>query len=411
MIHADFKNVTLENGLKLITVRNESSIFALEAGIRAGSLYENSGNNGISHLIEHMLFKGTSNRDRDRLNGDIEGLAGDFDIYTTYQETVLTAEVLKERGERCVDIVADMLMNASFPRSEFNMEKKVIIEEIKMTKDDLEESCYLGMYKSVFPKTWYRYHIAGTIKSVRSLKLEDVKDFYRRYYSPSNASLCIASSFSHDEVRDIVERYFSSWSGGRVVLPDTRECPSAPARIIRHKKNIEQAHILYGFDIGGLDRHGQAALSMINKRLGGGGNSILFRELRDKRGYAYNVYSDMDLNGMIGMFYIYAAVSQENLSAASATIDRTVDEFADSDVPIGSETLELIKDIFVTNLSIAMESPSDMIQYIMEGEMEYGDPLEYQRMLSIMDSISVRDIRDTARRILKNPFIHILCPR
>ena len=150
---------------------------------------------------------------------------------------------------------------------------------------------------------------------------------------------------------------------------------------------------------------------MINKRLGGGGNSILFRELRDKRGYAYNVYSDMDLNGMIGMFYIYAAVSQENLSAASATIDRTVDEFADSDVPIGSETLELIKDIFVTNLSIAMESPSDMIQYIMEGEMEYGDPLEYQRMLSIMDSISVRDIRDTARRILKNPFIHILCPR
>lgn len=411
MINTDIKKVILKNGLKLITIYNDSSIFSMEAGVKVGSLYENKDNNGISHLIEHMLFKGTSNRDRDTLNSDIEKLAGDFDIYTTYQETLLTAEVLKDMADKCLEIVSDMFMNASFPKSEFNLEKKVIIEEIKMTKDDLEERCYLGLYKSAFPDTWYRYLIAGTIKSVRALKLEDVKKFYRSYYVPDNVVLCIASPFSHDKVRTLVEKYFSSWKRGQVVPPAEREYCTAPGKIIRYRKNIEQAHILYGFDIHNLNRREKAVLSVINKKLGAGANSVLFRELRDKKGYAYNVYSDMDLNGMIGMFYIYAAVSKENLKGAVSVIDHTINRFGDTEFPIDGEGIKLIKDIFVTNTSIAMESPSDMVEYVMDGEMEYDNPLEYENMLSIMNTIGVEDIRVTANKILQNPVVYILCPR
>jgi predicted Zn-dependent peptidase len=201
----------LENGLTVVTSHRDSDIFSMAVGVKVGSLNEDVSNNGISHMIEHMLFKGTLKRDVELLNDDIERLAGNFDVYTTYHQTVLSVDVMKDKANDSLEIMSDMLMNAVFPEKEFKLEKKVIIEEIKMSKDDAEDCSYLGLYKAAFHENDFKYHIAGTIKSVKGIKLETLRGFYEEYYRPNNTIICVVSSYTHEEILDIVKRYFSKW--------------------------------------------------------------------------------------------------------------------------------------------------------------------------------------------------------
>jgi Predicted Zn-dependent peptidases len=410
MREIDVKKQILKNGLRLVTTHRDSDLFSIGVGIRAGSLYEDENNSGISHLIEHMLFKGTNKRNIDRLSDDIEGLAGDLDIYTTYHETVLTASIMKYRSRECLEIIADMFMNSTFPEKELRLEKKVIIEEIKMTRDDLEDWSYMGLYKSAFPDSWHRYNIAGTIKTVRSIKRNTIIDFYRSFYVPRNTVICIASSYTHDEVFKMVDEFFGSWDGGDRKEVSVGEYNILSQKIIRHKKGIEQAHILYGFDIHSLTRKEQVALAMLNKKLGSGTNSILFRELRDRKGYAYSVYSDMDLIKGIGMFYIYAAISKENLKGATSLIDDIIRKFRDGLLTVDEKSIELINNMYYTDTAEAIESPSHIVDYLLDGEIGHDNPLEYQNVLSMIKTINTGEIKEVGSKVLRNPVVHILLP-
>lgn len=400
----------LQNGLRVVTLTRESGVFSLGVGIRTGSLYENRENNGISHMVEHMLFKGTSGRTMDRLNDEIEKLAGDLDIYTTYNETVLTVSVIKNKAGDCLDIVSDMLMNASFPEKELGMEKRVIIEEIKMAKDDPEDMAYLGLYKAAFPETWHRYHIAGTVSSVKSIKKEKLEEFYRSYYTPEGTCICVVSSYTHQEVVDMVSHYFGPWkSAGARLSEPVREAMHIK-KVTSRKKGIGQAHVLYGFDIHDMSRREEVALALLNKKIGSGPNSVLFKELRDKRGYTYTVYSDMDLVKGIKMFYIYSGLSMENLKDTIRVIDNVVSGFREGKLWVDEEGIGLIKDIFMTSVAVAMETPSHMVDYLLDGELNYGNPLEYQNILSIMKDITPDDVKYVAQKILNDPVIYILSP-
>lgn len=400
----------LPNGLRLITVQNESDLFSIGVGIRAGSLYEDESNSGISHMVEHMLFKGTSNRDVEKLNDDMEKLAGDLDIYTTYHETVLTAGVMKYKARDCLEVICDILTRSIFPPKELRLEKKVIAEEIKMTKDDLEDYSYLNLYRTAFPDRWHKYMIAGSIKSVRAIKRQALYDFYKSYYVPKNTVICIASSYSDSMVLEMVENYFGEWEGGNRKEIPCEDYSILPKKVMGHKKGIEQAHILYGFDIHDLNRREQVALAILNKKIGSSANSVLFREMRDKKGYAYNVYSDMDLIKGIGMFYIYAAVSRENMKNSIDLIDDIISRFNKRLMVVDDESIKTIREMFQTDTAASMESPAHMVDYLLDGEMGYDNPLEYQNVLSIMEKINTEDVYNVAGKILKNPVIHILQP-
>lgn len=410
MKNIDIEKTVLPNGLSIITASRDSDIFSIGIGIRVGSLYESIENNGISHMVEHMLFKGTANRDINKLNNDIESLAGEVDIYTTYHQTILTANIMKSRAEKCVEIISDMLMNSAFTAKEFSMEKKVVIEEIKMGRDDPEDSAYIGLYKRVFPHSWYKLHITGTIQSVRSMKIQTVREFYRKYYVPGNTAICVVSSYSHQEVVDMIKRYFGVWKGLRHNIIGCRENGIFSGKAISHKKGIAQAHILYGFDIEGLSRKEEIALALLDKKIGNGSNSMLFRELRDNRGYAYNVYSDIDFVKGISMFYIYAAVSRENVNNTLKIIDDTVNRLASGKIELGGGSIELIKDVFLTDIAISMESSGHTVDYMLDGELNYGNPREYMNVLSVMNDIDGEDIKNVASKVLKNPFVYILMP-
>lgn len=401
----------LPNGLKIITSHRESDIFSLGVGIKVGSLYEDEKLNGVSHMIEHMLFKGTQKRDVDRINDDIERLAGDLDIYTTYHQTVLTIDIMKNKARAALELISDMLVNPIFPEDEFKLEKKVIMEEIKMEGDDSEDLSYLGLYKQAFPKDYYKYHIAGTLKSVKAIKVDVLKDFYKSYYRPNNVVICIVSSLQHSDIVELIKEYFGSWEPGEITEIDERKADILPSRVEKYKEGISQTHVLYGFDIQGLSKKEEAALTLLNEKIGAGANSVLFKELRDKRGLAYSVYSNIDFLINLKLFYIYAGVSDENLGDTVEIIESVIEDFKWGSIDIGDETIDIVRDIFKTHTAIAMESSSHMVDYLLDGELDSGNPLEFMEMLKLMDSINSKDIKDVIQKVLKNPVVHILRPR
>lgn len=410
MKQIEINKTILQNGLRVITSYREGDLFSMGVGVKIGSLYENENNNGISHMIEHMLFKGTTSRNLDRLSDDIEKLAGDFDIYTSYNHTVLTIDTMKKHAKESIEIISDMLMNASFSRNEFRLEKKVIIEEIKMTKDDPEDWSYLSLYKIAYPEGSHKYHIAGTIKSVKSLKVNMLKEFYKTYYVPNNTVICIVSSFTQEEVLKMINNFFSTWQEGTVEELSEETVELKPGRVIRHKKGIGQVHLLYGFDIQRLSKKDEIVLTLLNEKIGAGANSILFKELRDKRGYAYSLYSDIDFIKNLKMFYIYAGISQENLKDTIEVIDSIIFKLKNRELLIDKESLNLLKEIFYTNTAIRLEASSYIVDYMLDGEMNYENPEEYKKSLEIIRQISVEDVSQVIDKVFKEPIIHLLMP-
>lgn len=410
MREIDYKRTILHNGLRVITVRRDTDIFSMAAGIKSGSLYEDINNNGISHMVEHMLFKGTLKRDMECISTDLEKLAGELDIYTTYRQTILEISVMKEKSGDCMEVISDMLMNPTFPKRELSLEKKVIIEEIKMEKDDPEDVSYLGLYKAACPAIWHKFNITGTIKSVRSIKGIELMEYYSERYTPDNTVICMVSSYSHEEMVLLAGKYFGVWEERRIAPKAVIERVITPGRVVSSRKGIGQAHILYGFDIQGLSRREEIALALLNRKIGSGSSSMLFKELRDNKGYAYNVYSDMDLVEGLRMFYIYAAVSTENTSDTINIIDGIISRFAGGEKLIDDEWTARMRSIFVTDTSIAMESAVHTADYLLDGELNYSNPIEYRNVLSIMEDIGSDDIAAVGVRVLKDPIVHILTP-
>ncbi|MEF9952738.1 MAG: pitrilysin family protein [Clostridium sp.] len=404
------KKSTLENGLKVITYQIDGNIFSLGFGVKVGSLYEDEKVSGISHLIEHMLFKGTKTRNIDAFNDDLEELATEMDIYTSYDQTVLEIGVIKTKAERALEIVSDMIINPVFDEDEFKLEKKVILEEIKMGEDDPEDIAYLGLYQEAFGDKAYKYHIAGSIKSVKGITRDEAIDFHSSYYRPNNSIICVVSSYSHEEVENMVSSYFGDWKAGEITS-FKEEVMTIPTKVIKkHKKGISQSHIIYAFDLQHLTREESIMLTLFSEKIGSGGNSILFKELRDKRGLAYSTYTDIDFMKNLKMLYIYAGVSSENINEACTVIEDVVEEVRDK-FDLTEKSLELIKERFIIDTEVTLQSSSSIVDYLMQGEIEYNSPLEYKEVLGVMEKVTVKDIKNLSKKVFNSPLVYILMPK
>lgn len=404
------KKSTLKNGLKVISYEVEGNIFSLGFGVKVGSLYEDEKVSGISHLIEHMLFKGTKNRDIDEFNRDLEELATEIDIYTSYDQTVLGIDVIKTKGRKTLEIVSDMIINPLFDEKEFKLEKKVILEEIKMGEDDPEDIAYQGLYKEAYSEKWHNYYIAGTLKSVKATSLGEVTDYHKKYYVPNNSLICIASSYSHGEVVSMVEEYFGNWEKGEITEIKEEYLSIPNKKIKRHKKGISQSHVIYAFDLKDLTREESIILTLLSEKIGSGGNSILFKELRDKRGLAYSVYSDIDFMKNLKLLYIYAGVSQENIDETCEVIDEVVN-YIKNDFTINENSLSLLKERFTIDTEVTLQSTSNIVEYILQGEIEYDNSLEYLEVLKIMNNVTIDQIENISKKVFNNPLIYILSPK
>lgn len=406
----DTSEITLVNGIKLITIKRDTQISSVHVGINIGALYEREEERGIAHFIEHMLFKGTKNRDNETLNNELENLGGEYNAYTDYNCTVFSSTTLSEEVENSIKLLADLVSNSIFPKEQIEKERGVIVAEIKSVKDDLEELSFEEVNKAAFTNSPLKCDVIGKEKYIRKMTREALVAFYNTYYVPNNCYITIVSNHEHEYIKSLIEKYFGHWKEKKFVKPPVSLEKNLHKTKISHKKDIEQSTIVYLYSFNDLTAEEELALRVLNHKLGESSNSILFRELREERGLAYDIYTMLDLSDKIKTLYIYTSVSEEYVKEAIDTIDNCICDIAGERVVFDDSTINLMKKVFKTAVASTVEDSTDLGNYVLHQAMEEEYIYQFVEDMKNMDRIRKEDLYNVARKVLQKPTVHILLP-
>lgn len=407
-LNFDVKRHLLDNGLEVITIKKDTKIAAINVGIKVGSLYENGDEKGISHFIEHMLFKGTKNRSNEEINEALEFLGGEYNAYTDYAVTVYTISCLEEEIKNAIEILGDMIVASTFSEEEVEKERGVILAEIRTGKDDVEDFSFKRTNEIAFKKSPLRYDVAGLDKTVKKFIRNDLIEYYNKYYVANNSVITIVSSFEHEEALLEVKKRFGNWKKGDVEKLKVIEEENNPIKFVTNKENIEQSTITYLYTFYGLDRNLELPFRILNHRLGESANSLLFREVREKRGLAYDIYTNLDMTKGVKTFSIYTAVSEEDIESALEAIDETILGVKNGSIEIGERDLNLMKKIHKTAVITTLEDPAELCNYMLHQALDEEDLYEFVNDMDKLNELDINKIYDVANKVLEKPTIHIL---
>ncbi len=301
----------LDNGIKIIAEQMPSfRSVSMGVWIGAGSSYEGEGEAGISHFIEHMLFKGTAKRPASQIAAEMDGIGGNLNAFTAKECTCLYAKVLDEHMETAADMLSDLLRNSKLDASDIEKEKGVVCEEILMVEDTPEDLVHEALSTLVHGSSPYAKPILGTEESVRSFTREKLKDYMDRHYLPDNIVLSCAGNFQREELVDVVKKKFSG--DAAPFSKAAPRCDIIEKRAFKAiEKDVEQVHICLGFPGFSIDDDRQYPLFVLNNALGGSMSSRLFQNIREERGLAYSIYSYPSAYTDAGYFALYAGTGEK----------------------------------------------------------------------------------------------------
>ncbi len=306
-----YKEYILDNNLTVIyecLSHLKSVSFGLWVGV--GSRNETRHNNGISHFIEHMLFKGTKNRTAKDIAYSIDKIGGEINAFTGKDCTCFYTKTLDSDLETAVEIISDMVINPLFNDAHIETEKKVVLEEISMYEDDPEEFVHDLLTEQMWSEGPLGYPILGTAKSLSNITRDDLYDFMSCYYVPDNCVISVVGNFKENQLLAIINKYFSSWKSlGYCRLSEIR--PDSRSHFLFRKKKTEQTHVCLGFRGLSMMDDRLYALMVLNNIIGGGMSSRLFQNIREDRGLVYSIYSFPTTFRDCGMFTIYAAANPD----------------------------------------------------------------------------------------------------
>ncbi|MGG7058556.1 M16 family metallopeptidase [Clostridium tertium] len=407
-LNFDVERHFLDNGLEVITIKKDTKITSINVGVKVGSLYEEINEKGISHFIEHMLFKGTKSRTYEELNDELEFLGGEYNAYTDYTSTVYTISCLEEEIKNAISILGDMIINPAFNSDELEKERGVILAEMRASKDDIEDLSFKRTNEIAFNKNPLKYDVAGLEENVKSYKRKDLLNYYNKYYLPNNALVTMVSSYEHSEAFEEIKKVFSNWEMGEKPNKSFVQENNFQKSVTTIKDNIEQNTIVYLYTFYNLSKDLELPLRILNHRLGESSNSLLFREVREKRGLAYDIYTSIDMTNNVKTLYIYTAVGEEDLNSAIEAIDETISSIKNGDLSIGERDLELMKKVHKTAVISTLEDPSELCNYMLHQALDKEDIYEFVDDMEKLNGLDINKIHEVANTVLNNPTIHIL---
>ena len=404
----DSREYELKNGIKIVSIKKNTKIATIQLGINVGPINEKISEKGMSHFIEHMIFKGTKKRTNEEINQDLEDRAGSYNAYTTYTSTVFGITALKEELESSIDIISDIIINSMLPEEEIEKEKTVILAEIRNGLDDVEHLSYGKVNEYAFEKSHLKYDIAGSEENINSFTRESLMNFYKGHYIPNNCVISIVSSYDHEDIKDMIEKYFNDWERREVLKTNIIEEKNIEVEKTTYKKDIEQNTITYLYTFYGLNRNQELALEILNYKLGESANSILFRELREKRGMAYDVYSDIDGTEYIKTLYIYTSIGEDDVKEARETIDGIINNILSKNINIDEKNIALMKKVMRTGIISMIEDIDSLCNYVLHQKLSGKKIDAFLDDLERLNYIDADMIYDVAKSVLSNPTIHIL---
>lgn len=390
------------NGLKL-AVKTLPGILSVSSGIfvSAGSADEDTQINGISHYIEHMLFKGTKNRSAFEISDTIDRIGAQINAFTTKEVTCFYTKSTGEHVEKAIEVLSDMFFNSNFDDAEAEKEKNVIVEEIAMVEDTPDEVCIEGLSSAFYNGHTLGKSIIGTEDNVRGFTKGDIKNYMNRFYTPENTVIVLSGGISFKQAEELVEKYFinNDFKNYDETPQRYRERIKQPRSFIKHKE-IEQAHIALSFDSPKFDSKLSNHVALINMMLGGGMSSRLFQEVREKQGLAYSVYSYPSAYRNSGMFTVYAAVNPSSASKAVSVINSEIkklvsEKFTKEEFLRGKEQLK-------SGLVFSQESSSSIMNAFGRFTSITDKLLSIEKKMADLDALEMDDIAD----LLDNGFFN-----
>ncbi|WP_419747985.1 M16 family metallopeptidase [Clostridium perfringens] len=406
----DENTIILPNGLKVITIKKDTRLASINIGVNIGSLYEDEKELGMSHFVEHMLFKGTKNRSNEQLNRELEFLGGDYNAYTDYISTVYSITCLDEEFEKGIELLSDMVLNSSFDEKEMKNEKGVVLSEIKSDKDDIEDLSISRTHEYAFDKSALRNSIAGTEEHVKGFKRKQVYDFYKKYYTPDNCVIVTVSAFSHEQMQKIITDLFGKWEGkshkkAKIIKEENKNIVKTT-----YKSQIEQGTVTYLYAFKEVCEKDKLPLKILSYKLAESSNSILFRELREERGLAYDVYSQMDLDENVNTMNIFTSVREESIDDVIEVIDKAILDIKNKDINFDEDMLCMMKKTHKTGVVSTLEDCSSLCSYVLVQSLAGKNITEFINSMEELETLTGEDIYRVCNKYLNKPTIHILKP-
>ena len=391
---------TLPNGLRVILAPCEAESIAFGLFIASGSRHENAKTAGISHFIEHMLFKGTPTRRPIDITRAIEGRGGNFNACTSEESTCYYCHMSDEHLEEAVDIISDMYLNATIPEDEFVREKQVVLEEIKMYADEPDAVAMENLQRALFPNIQLGAPVAGSEKSLAPMTRKNLLDYVKSHYLPGNTIAVVVGKFNCERALGIIsDRLGQRRPRPAKVFKTGASSPLAPVvGEVAVEKDVNQVQLAIGYRTPGITHKNKYAASVMNAILGRGMSSRLFQEVREKHGLSYDIASNMQMFQDAGMFVVTAGLDRSKTQLALKTIDAQLKRIREKKVP--ASELARTKEFLLGNFKLSQERIVSKLFFYGSTMLSFGRLITTQEQIDAIRAVTAADVLETAQEFL-----------
>ena len=385
---------TLANGLKIVTeTMPQVETVSLGVWVNVGARFEVPELNGVSHLLEHMAFKGTERRNARAIAEDMEAVGGQLNAYTSRETTAYYAKVLKEDAGLAVDIISDILQHSIMDAEELARERTVIIQEINQANDIPDDVVFDRFQEIAYPGQALGRPILGTVDRVKDMPRETVLGYMRDHYSASRMILAAAGNIGHARLVAMAEEAFA-------VLPPERETSREPARYVggeqRETRDLEQVNLVLGMDGISFDDEDYYPAAVFSTLFGGGMSSRLFQEVREQRGLVYSIYTFLSHYTDGGQFGIFAGTGEDEVEELIPVV---CDEFAKVCDKVTEDEVVRARAQLKASTVMSLESTSSRCEQLARQMMVYGRPIPISEVMKKIEAVDAPAVVRVAARI------------
>lgn len=400
----------LDNGIRIVSLAMPS-VHSVSMGIwvNVGARYESPEENGLSHLVEHMIFKGTRRRSAFDIAKAFDAIGGHSNAFTAMETTCYHAKVLETHLPTMVDILLDIFLNSVFDETELEKERPVILQEIGMVEDNPDDLIHQLLTQTFWGNDPLGYSILGPRENILRFSADDIRGFFGRLYHPHRMVVAAAGNLEHNALVDLIGATLEKVPVTADEFP-VRPIPPARQALEIHRRQIEQQHLCVATPGIAITDQRRFALSLMNTVLGGNMSSRLFQEIRERRGLAYSVYSYMSSFADVGMMCAYAAVHPDKTAETIGLICEGLEGLKQD--PVSADELHAAKEFTKGNLLLSSESVDNQMVRLAQNEIHFGRAIPLNQVVEKIEAVTAEDIREVAQTLFSDsgPTLCLLGP-
>ena len=398
------RKTVLENGIRVISeALSGAHSVAIGIWVENGSRHERQGEQGLSHLLEHMLFKGTERRSAQEIARAVDSVGGMLNAFTSREYSCYYAKVLAQRLPLAIDLLSDIICHPRFDLDDLEKERRVVLQELHMVEDTPDD-----LIHDLFSQIFWQNHplgapVLGTAETVRAFDRDALIDYLRRRYTGESLLICAAGALDHDDLVYQLDRVFRN-------LPETGECPPRSAPVYGRnlaicERELEQVHLCIGTRALSQNHPDRFSGYLLNGLLGGSMSSRLFQKVREERGLAYSIYSYLHCHSDGGALVVHAGTSPDDARSVVEIIQQEMRLLCDVAVP--ELELTAVREQLRGNLLLSLESTENRMTRLAKNEIYLGGQVPLRDVMHAFDQVSAEDVQTLAQTLFKDDYLNL----